>query len=105
VWDTHGKQYTIKEHRGWKYIDVANKKIGVSKLQQKPQIRNFDDVVLNYMFCWNVWYPCPAIGYYVFKKHTGQKISLKEYYKKYNNQCQHNTTKAIALHTSTINGK
>jgi len=84
VWDTHGKEYAIKEHQGWKFINVGDKKLGVSKLPIKPLIRNFDDVVVNYV-CggWHRSFPCPAIGYSVYRKVTGKKISLKYYYKQY----------------------
>jgi hypothetical protein len=82
-WSTH-KQYPVVERKNWKYIVVDGKQIGVSKLPIKPLIRNFDDVVVNYV-CggWHRTHPCPAIGYSVYRKVTGKKISLKDYYKQY----------------------
>jgi len=83
VWNTHGKEYVIKEHQGWKFINVADKKIGISKLPIRTQINNFDDVVVNYVFGWHRTHPCPAIGYSVYRKVTGKKITLKEYFKQF----------------------
>ena len=69
VYDTHGKQYTIKEHRGWKFVNVNNKKIGISSLREKIQIRNFEDVVYHWIFSgWFYLYPCPAIEKLVNQK-------------------------------------
>ncbi|MCX6208342.1 MAG: hypothetical protein NTZ59_02275 [Bacteroidetes bacterium] len=80
VWDTHGKEYTIKEHQGWRFINLGSNKIGINKLPQRVQIKDFDDVVVNYVFGWHRTHPCPAIGYSVYRKVTGKKITLKDYY-------------------------
>jgi len=81
VWNTHGKEYVIKEHQGWKFIIVGNTKIGINKLPQRVQIKDFDDVVVNYVFGWHRTHPCPAIGYLVYRKVKGERISLKDYFK------------------------
>jgi hypothetical protein len=83
VWDTYGKEYPIKEHQGWKFVNIGNSKVGINKLPQRVLIRNFDDVVVNYVFGWHSSHPCPAIGYSVYRKVTGKKITLKDYYQQY----------------------
>ena len=83
VFDTYGKEYPIKDVSGWKCINIDNKKLGVSKLPIRVRIKNFDDVVVNYVFGWHRTHPCPAIGYSVYRKVTGKKISLKDYYQQY----------------------
>lgn len=81
VWDTYGKEYIIKEHSGWKFINAGDKKIGISKLPTRVQIKDFDDVVVNYVFGWHREFPCPAIGYFVYRKVSNKKITMKEYFK------------------------
>lgn len=81
-YSTH-KQYPVVERKSWKYIVVNGKQIGISKLPIKPQINSFDDVVFNYVFGWHSSFPCPAIGYFVYRKVSGKKITLKDYYKNY----------------------
>ncbi len=81
VFDNYGKEYEVKEAKGnWRYINKDNKKISVSTLEEKPLIRNFDDVVVHYVFGWHRELPCPAIGYGVYRKVSGKKIGLKDYY-------------------------
>lgn len=82
VFDNYGNKYEVKEAKGnWKYINHNNKKVSISSLQEKPLIQDFDDVVFHYRFGWHREYPCPAIGYFVYRKITGEKISLKEFFK------------------------
>ena len=77
VFDTHGEMYPIKEHRNWKFVNIGDKKIGISKLPLKMKIFNFDDFVFHYVF--GEMLPCNAMGYYVLRKMSGRKISLIEY--------------------------
>ena len=81
VFDANGKEYPIKEYNRCKQVNFNDGKIAVSKLPQKPLIRNFEDVCFHYMFCWHRTHPCIAIGYMVYRKRTGSKITLKEYFK------------------------
>ena len=68
-WDAHGKEYPVKTHRGWRYININNNKLGVSKLIERIRIRNFDDFIFCYIFeNWHSLYPCPAMAFYVNKK-------------------------------------
>lgn len=83
VFDTHWNEYPIKVHRDWKFINIDNKKLGISKLPIRIRIRDFDDVVTNYVCCWHTSFPCCAIGYMVKRKVTGKKITLKDYYNEY----------------------
>jgi hypothetical protein len=85
VWDTHGKIYEIKEHRGWKFVNYNNTKVGINQLPNKPLIRDFDDVCTLYIFAWHTIFPCPAIGYYVAKK-SNPKLTKTEYYTRFKNQ-------------------
>jgi hypothetical protein len=80
VWDTYGKEYAIKVHQGWKFINIGNSKVGINKLPQRVLIRNFDYVVVNYVFGWHRSHPCPAIGYSVYRKVSKKKIGLKDFY-------------------------
>jgi hypothetical protein len=82
VFDTYGREYPIKDVSGWKCINIDNKKVGVSKLPIRTQIKDFDDVVVNYVFGWHRTHPCPAIGYSVYRKVTNERISMKDYYSK-----------------------
>jgi hypothetical protein len=79
VFDANGKEYPIKEYNRSKCVNVGDKRIALSKLEQKPLIRDFDDVVFNYVFAWHSTYPCPAIGYFVYRKVKKNKITLKDY--------------------------
>lgn len=82
VFDNYGNEYTVKEAKGnWKFFNYSNKKISVSSLQNKPLIRDFNDVMAHYIFCWHRSYPCRAIGYYVYIKQTKRKITLDQYFK------------------------
>ena len=84
VFDNYGKEYEVKEAKGnWKYINKGNEKISLSKIQTKILIRDFRDVVTHYILDWHSSHPCPAIGYSVYRKLTGKKIRLKDYYKQY----------------------
>lgn len=84
-WSTH-RQFAVVERKNWKYIVVDGKQIGISNLPKRVLIRNFDDVVYNYVFGgWCLSHPCPAIGYYVYLKMGGKKISRKEYFKTHKN--------------------
>ena len=57
-------------------------KLGVSKLPVKMRINSFDDVVFAYIFeGWHRSFPCVAIGYYVYRKVSKKKITMKEYFK------------------------
>jgi hypothetical protein len=80
AFDTHGREYAIKVHRDWKFINIGDKKVGVSKLPIRTQIKDFDDVIANYTCHWHRTSPCPAIAYSVYRKVTNKKISLKDYY-------------------------
>lgn len=74
VFDANGKEYPIKEYNRSKCIHFNDKRIAISKLPKKIRIRNFDDVVFNYVFNgWNQKYPCPAIEILVNKKINNEK--------------------------------
>jgi len=78
-WSTH-KEYPVIERKNWKYIVVDGKQIGVSKLQEKVRIRNFDDFVFAYIFGGLFRaYSCLAMDYFVYRKVTGKNISIKKY--------------------------
>jgi hypothetical protein len=80
VFDPHGKVYEIKEHRNWKYINIDNKKVGVSSLEEKLRIFNFDDFLFSYVFNGLFrTFPCLAMDYYVYRKMTSKNISTKQY--------------------------
>ena len=82
VFDAYGKTYPIKEYNRCKQVNIDNKRVSVSKLPIKPLIRNFDDVMFRYIFCW--WhrdYPCVAIDYLMHLKKNNRKISFTEYLK------------------------
>lgn len=81
VFDNYGKTHEVKEAKGnWKYINIDNKKLSISKLPTKPLIRNMDDITFRYIFCgWHIKYPCVAIDYLVYMKHLRKKISFKQY--------------------------
>jgi hypothetical protein len=82
VFDNYGKTHEVKEAKGnWKYINLYNSKLSVSKLPTKPLIRNMDDVHFRYIFCgWHQKYPCIAIDYLIYMKHLRKKITFKQYY-------------------------
>lgn len=77
-WSTH-KEYEVKSRKNWNYIVVNGKQIGVSTLEPKIRIRDFDDVVFNYVFDLVGSYPCPAIAYFVYRKVKNSRISIKDY--------------------------
>jgi len=80
VYDTYGKEYPIKEHRNWKFVNINNKKIGVSTIQIKMKVSNFDDFVFAYIFGGLAHtHPCFAMDYLVYRKLTNKNITLKEY--------------------------
>jgi hypothetical protein len=83
VFDNYGKTHDVKEAKGnWKYINLDNSKVSISKLPTKPLIRNFDDVYYRYVFCgWHQKYPCVVIDYLVFMKHNRKKLNYKQYEK------------------------
>jgi len=92
VWDAHGKIYEIKEHRNWKFVNVGNKKIGVSTLPTKVKIFDFDDFVFWYVFgglCQSK--PCPAMAYYVYLKMSFKAMSINEYKTKFDIKHGNNT--------------
>ena len=75
VYDAYGKEYQIKNDKRWEFINVNDKKVGVSKLRKKLRIRDFDDVVFHWIFSgWFYKYPCPAIEILVDKKLKQQGI-------------------------------
>lgn len=68
-WTPHGKEYTIKTHRGWKYINYNNTKLGLAKIPTKLRIRDFEDFIFCYIFCnWHRNYPCVAMELFINKK-------------------------------------
>lgn len=81
-WSTH-KQYEVKTRKNWNYIVVNGKQIGVSTLEPKIRIRDFDDVVFNYVFNWHDTFDCPAIGYFVYRKVKKSKITINDYKNKF----------------------
>lgn len=81
VFDAYGKIYPIKGDKRWYYINVGKDKVSVSKLKRKFLIRDFDDFSARYAIYFYANAPCPAMGYYVFRKITGKQISLQEYFK------------------------
>lgn len=83
VWDAHGKIYEIKEHRNWKFINVGDKKVGVSSLPIRLKIFSFDDFIFAYWSYLLQRFPCPAMGYYVYQKMSGRSISLVNYFKEF----------------------
>ena len=83
VFDANGKEYPIKEYNRSKCINYENKKIALSKIEQKTLIRDFDDVIFNYVFNWHAIYPCPAIEYFVYRKVKNSNVSLSEYKKQF----------------------
>ena len=84
VFDNYGKTYEVKEAKGnWKYINLNNFNLSVSKLPTKPLISQFDDVMFRYIFCgWHQNYPCIAIDYLVYMKHLNKKITFNQYLNK-----------------------
>jgi hypothetical protein len=81
-WDTYGNIYPIKTGGNWKHVNVNNTKIGVSKLPIKMKVFDFDDVVFAYIFGGlHSSHPCPAIGYYVYKKVSKKTLTMIEYFK------------------------
>lgn len=87
MFDTHGKIYEIKEHRNWKFINVNNIKVGVNKLSVKMKIFNFDDFLFNYIFGGlSEKYPCIAMEYYVYRKMTNKRITIKDFFKMFKKQ-------------------
>jgi hypothetical protein len=83
VFDANGKLYPIKEYNRSKCVNVNDTRIALSKIEKKILIRDFDDVVFNYVFDWHSTYPCPAIGFYVYRKTKNNKISLVDYKHKF----------------------
>lgn len=83
VFDANGKEYPIKTYNRCKCVNFNDKKIAVSKLENKTLIRDFEDVIYNYIFKWHDMYDCPAIGYLVYRKVKKNNISLKEYFSKF----------------------
>lgn len=69
VWTPHGMELPIKEHRGWKYVNYQDKKIGLAKIPHRIRIRDFDDFQFCYIFeGWFFKYPCPAMDTLVSKR-------------------------------------
>lgn len=86
VWDTHEKVYEIKEHRNWKFVNVGDKKIGVSSLPVKFKIFDFDDFKFLYWSYLVQKYPCVAMDYFVYQKMSFKSISIENYKRKFFNQ-------------------
>ena len=88
-WDCYGRVYDIKVGRKgtkseWRHINVNNSKIGIDKLPVKVKIFDFDDFVFYYAFtnlCQT--HPCPAMGFYVYRKMAGKSISLVNYFNQF----------------------
>jgi hypothetical protein len=83
-WSTH-KEYVVHERKNWKYIVVNGEQIGISKLTKRLLIRNFDDVVFNYIFKgWYSMFPCPAIEYYVQRITSNKPLKLIPFFERFN---------------------
>ena len=80
VWDTYGKEYAIKKHNNWEFINVGKDKIGINTLEKKIEIRNFDDFSFLYIFKgWGQSHPCKAMDYFIIKRERFPKINPQQY--------------------------
>lgn len=79
---TRGEILTIKEHRGWKYVNYKGSKIGVSTLQAETET---NDPVFNYIFNNGFKYdPCYAMDYWIYRHRLKNIITTKDYKLKFN---------------------
>ncbi len=83
AFDLHGKIYPIlKRGENSRYINVGDKQVRIDTLEKRLRIFDFSDFIFAYIFGGLFeTHPCPAMGYFVFKKTTHKKVSLKEYFK------------------------
>lgn len=80
VWSTYGKEYAIKKHSNWQFINVGKDKIGINSLEKKIKIMNFDDFTFMYIFKGlSQSHPCLAMDYLIFRRQQKKKITPQQY--------------------------
>jgi hypothetical protein len=80
VWDTYGREYPIKEHSNWKFVNIGKDKVGVSTLENKIEIRSFDDFQFIYVFKGlSQTHPCLAMEYIIFRRMRKVKVSPSQF--------------------------
>lgn len=90
VFTPRGDQLPIKQHNGWKFVNYAGHKIGISKIANVVDADNSDhDHVYKYIFEGGFKnYPCPAMQYWIMRYRMKMKITRLQFKQKYSH-CFH----------------
>lgn len=79
VYTEDGRELPIKEQRGRLYVNYCGKQINLKDIAERG-----DDYVFNYIFNGGIRnYPCPAMDYWIYRHRLKNRISTRDYAKKF----------------------